>query len=302
MKKASFFCLCITLVAMFTSCNKDNDGSYSPAQKIQKIYYYNKGVPHLEESWHWNGNILSSIDNYSSQGNISSTVHFDYDGNRIIKATTDRATRPWYAIYHYDGNKIKTIEEYFPGYDVPFSIYNFEYDGNKIVKMVGMKDLYNGGYWDEFMKATTNPLKYILPQSCEPLVNMINKHIQDTKDPSLAFTMKLTWTGDNVSKAELEEDDFYSVTECTFDNKENPMNGFVYCLHDGMLNGESGVNRYCNKNNIKTMTITTSSSLSILNGTSEWEYEYEYNKDNYPTRVIIKSLSYNSADTILYEY
>ena len=116
--------------------------------------------------------------------------------------------------------------------------------------------------------------------------------------------MQFTWTGNNVTSIILIEENTFgdatntvtSFNQCTFDNKENPVKGFIAALF-GVTNAE---NLYCNKNNILTITTTQD---GIVYNTTENVYEYE---DNYPVKVVSTSTDnlYNEVvvNTTIYEY
>ena len=55
MKKLMLFVFCAVLCAALTSCDKENDGKYSPKKKIQKVYKDLNGEksagPSVELGW-----------------------------------------------------------------------------------------------------------------------------------------------------------------------------------------------------------------------------------------------------------
>lgn len=280
---------------MFAACNKDQDGVYNPAKKIQKIYSVKDGVQNLKEVWHWNGNLLTSIDQYF-EGRSYYTTTFQYDGNRLTSLRSVGS----YATFHYKGKKIDYIEVYFDGFEEPIGLYVFEYKGNKL------SQIYMEFYYSIIIdkKALVNPLKYILPASCSEVESLIVQHANEAKEYTERMTMEFAWTGNNVTSV-LLTDDYYngeqtnsvsSLNQCTFDNKENPVKGFIAALF-GVTNAE---NLYCNKNNILTITTTQD---GIVYNTTENVYEYE---DNYPVKVVSTSTDnlYNEVvvNTTIYEY
>ncbi|MBO6055996.1 MAG: hypothetical protein J6P84_03380, partial [Alphaproteobacteria bacterium] len=58
------FVFCAVLCAALTSCEKENDGKYSPKKKIQKVYKDLNGEKVLDQVWSWDGKLLSKIDYY----------------------------------------------------------------------------------------------------------------------------------------------------------------------------------------------------------------------------------------------
>jgi len=97
MKKSIIFCICIAVIAMFSACNKDQEGVYNPSKKIQKIYSVNdNGVKELEEVWNWNGKLLVAI--VDVDDNSEST--FLYDKKQRL---TSIDTKDSHSEFTYDG-------------------------------------------------------------------------------------------------------------------------------------------------------------------------------------------------------
>ena len=278
MKKSVILCLCMTVVFLFTACNKEQDGIYNPSRKIQKIHTVLNAPLNAEELqdlvvvWNWDGDVLSSIDFYENEV-LTSTNQFTYEGNRL---TTVRNASS-YANFSYDEEKIDEIKVYLTEYDEPFLKYSFEHRGGKVSE-IEVEYHYIAGL-DK--KALVDPLTYILPQSCEPAAKMIAERAKEVKGYEKA-TMKLTWIGGNVtsvktvSESDMSNSSNSYVTRCTFDNKENPMKSCIALFAFGNTNSFMD---FCNKNNILT-TVTSTGSLSKITTT----YVYEYNGD-YPTKV-----------------
>ena len=274
MKKSFVFCLCMAVVVLFSACNKDQDGVFNPAKKIQKIYTVEDGAQVLSEVWNWDGNLLTSIDLYEG-GVLSSTTKFEYDGNRLITLRDGYS----YATFNYDGKKIDYVNVYYTGYEDPLAVYSFEYNGKKLsqIKMVlDYSDIYG-------KKSLVNPLKYALPASCAVVENVVAQHVSEAKEATETITMKLTWTGNNVTAVEATEETSFlgytqsvsDLSQCTFDNKENPIKGFISSLF-AVTEVE---NLYCNKNNM--LSITTSQNGVLYSSTTN-VYEYE---GDFPSKV-----------------
>ncbi len=294
MKKNIIFCLCMAVAMMFTACNKDQDGVYNPAKKIQKIYSVENGVQQVEEVWHWDGNLLNSIDLYE-EGQLYNTTTFKYDGNRLTTLQNGYS----YAKFYYEGKKINRVEVYYTGFEEPIGLYLFDYKGNKLSQIYMEFDM--SSFIDK--KALVNPLKYILPASCSKVENLIAQHENEAKEYKESMTMQFTWTGNNVTSIILIEENTFgdatntvtSFNQCTFDNKENPVKGFISALF-GATNIE---NFYCNKNNILKST-TTQDDIEYY--TTENVYEYE---DKYPVKVTTTTTDGEGTvfvDSYIYEY
>lgn len=286
----------MAVAVMFSACNKDQDGVYNPGKKIQKIYTVDEtGAQQLEEVWHWNGDLLSSVDYYLN-GILYYTNNFTYDGNRLMKISNSAS----YATFSYDGKKIDEIKCYEEGQEEPSAAYSFDYKGNKLSE-VEIEFNYGGYIVDK--KAMVNPLQFVLPQSCESVVKMIAKRANEVKADEKVI-MKLTWKGGNVTTVDAEYEiqpmKYASTytTQCTFDNKENPYKGSLASLAYGGVG--SSTNMFCNSNNILT-EITTSGDISI---TTDYSYQYA---DDYPVQVTYSttynlSSDLNEVETIVYEY
>lgn len=287
MKKGIIICLCVTVIAMFSSCSK-NDGVYEPAKKIQKIYTVNDGGEKvLAEAWHWDGNTLTSIDRYYEA--LTFTDQFSYDTkNRLISVENANAT----VEITYDGNKLDEIKEYAKGVNTiePAAKYDFEYKGNKISK-IEME--VNFPLWDK--EKSSNPLCYVLPELVPAVDQFVKKCPNTAKNEKI--TILLTWDGNNVKSMDISITGFMPVSETvdlTYDNKNNPFYGMVSQMGSEVVN-----NFFLNKNNVLTMT-TRIGAVQDMNV----EYTYEYD-GKYPTSVT--SLTTDNEgneemETTIYEY
>lgn len=286
MKKGIIICLCVTVIAMFSSCSK-NDGVYEPAKKIQKIYTVNDGGEKvLAEAWHWDGNTLTSIDRY--YGALTFTDQFSYDTkNRLIAIDNSNS----HSDITYDDNKLDEVKVYAKGLNNGdlLAKYDFEYKGNKISKIeMDIKTL-----WDK--NKMDSPLCYLLPQIVPAVDRFVKKYPSDAKNEKI--TMQLTWDGNNVKSMDITITGFMPVSETvdlTYDKKNNPFYGMVSQMGSEVVN-----NFFLNKNNVLTMT-TRIGAVQDMNV----EYTYEYD-GKYPTSVT--SLTTDNEgnedmETTIYEY
>lgn len=271
MKKSVIFCLCVAIFALFASCNKNPDGVYNPAKKIKKIYV-DDGVygTYVSDVWNWNGNQLSSINRYDQRGDLYATNTYHYDGDRLIKVRNESS----YATFNYKGNKIDYINVYYTGDDDPITVYTFQYKGNKLSHL-NIDNKFTISLTDK--KSLVNPLKFILPEVYASVEKLIEKSANESKGAE-SITMDFTWTGKNITsvKTNTASENYASseVTECTFDNKRNPVEGFL-----GSMFGSG--NLYCNHNNLLSATTT---SFGTPFSTTTYDYEYE---DNYPVKMTV---------------
>ena len=301
MKKCIVFCFCFAALALFSTCNKDQDGVYNPSKKIHKIYYLKEDVQELQEVWNWNGNMLSSID-YYSEGVIYYTNSFYYDNDRLTTIRNEIS----YATFNYDGDKIDSIEIFRNGEEYPSTIYSFEYKGNKLstLKIILKENLIS-----PTKNNLVNPLKYILPQFCNDIEKVVVKCMNETKgkDQTETITLNLTWSGGNITRVKTSVvEGSYTMqeetnappcsTSYTYDNKENPVKGFLGVLYTGSVTD----NFHCNKNNV--LTSITLEGIYTYTVTNSYEYE-----GNYPVKknsIVHSSSQYvdDYSETIIYEY
>ncbi|MCR4856737.1 MAG: hypothetical protein K5890_00855 [Bacteroidales bacterium] len=293
MKKCIVFCFCFAALALFSTCTKDQDGVYNPSKKIHKIYYLKEDVQELQEVWNWNGNLLSSID-YYLDGVVYYTNSFYYDNDRLTTIQNETS----YATFNYDGDKIDGIKIFRNGVEDPSTIYSFEYKGNKLstLKIILKENLISPD-----KKNLVNPLKYILPQFCNDIEKVVVKCMDETtgKYQTETITLNLTWSGGNITqvKTSVVEGSYtmQEETKCTYDNKENPVKGFL-----GVYTGGVADNFHCNKNNV--LTSNTLEGIYTYTVTNSYEYE-----SNYPVKknsIVHSSSQYvdDYSETIIYEY
>ncbi len=119
--RSIFIALVACMVAFaFTSCQKD--GVYKPKKKISKIYTSKDGGDRiLQETWHWDGKVLTSIDFEDY------TVTFNYDKKQLQSLSVDNEE---FMIFNYDGKVLKSIK-WMDGSD-EIASYTFKHDGKFI--------------------------------------------------------------------------------------------------------------------------------------------------------------------------
>lgn len=292
MKKSIVFCLCMAVVALFSACNRDQgeDGVFNPSKKLQKIYLVGNGVQNLQQVWNWNGDLLSSIDFYSD-GIVSTTNSFYYDGNRLTTMRNESS----YATFSYDGEKIDHIDVFQDNDNEPLVTYSFEYKGSKVGKVRVVID------YDHLTneKVLINPLKFLLPQVCDNIEHLVANRMKETKGGNMmeTLTMELTWTGDNITKVRTSGfSTAQEVTRYSYDNKENPFKGFLgmYAFNTTASGAFCG-----NKNNV----LTSTSKKGSISYSSRSHYEYE---DNYPVKetqtFTLKGEPMDDSISFVYEY
>lgn len=291
-------CGIVALLVCFTACDKYQDGEYNPSKKIEKIFKINEdGEAALSQVWHWDGDILTSIDNY--YGLLNLTDHFTYDENSRLTRIDNGSSR---SEFFYDGKEMRTILIYQGGDQV--ARYDFEYKGRKIsvIKMEIEDDIFDLFKSGDF---SVNPLSILFPEISRTAQPIIKQYAQNAKG---ATTLMLTlhWDGHNVKTLDIAMGGFFGLSttataECTFDNKRNPFKGFFSMLSSGSNPMETA---FYNHNNLLTVSTRIG---SIVNATEENSYEYE---GNYPVKVVSKMTSGTSilgdeeteVTTTIYEY
>ncbi|MBR6333915.1 MAG: hypothetical protein IKR77_05945 [Bacteroidales bacterium] len=282
LKKSLIYLSCFALLACFASCNKTEDGVYNPSKKIHKIYEVNEnGEATLSQDWHWDGDMLTSIDNYYAL--LTLTDHFTYDDQSRLTRIDNGSS---HSEFFYDGKELRTVIVYQDGDQV--GRYNFEYQGKKIsvIKMEiddDIFDIFKNKGW------SSNPLQFLLPEVSQTLQPVVKQYAQDSKG-SVNITMTLHWDGHNVKTLDIDMDGLFGMkaiatTECTFDNKHNPFKGFFSLMSSGSNPMETA---FYNQNNLLT---STTRIASMINSQQEISYEYE---GNYPVKVVTKT-TYGSS-------
>lgn len=290
MRKSIIFCVCIAVIALFTACDKNQEGVFNPSKKIQKIYSVdNSGVKELEEVWNWEGKILSSIvdvdDDYTSS--------FSYDKKKRLVAID---TKDSHSEFTYDGKYLLRVVTTSNG-EVAGTI-DFVHENGKISEM---KMDVSGFDLDLFKKCIANPMRFVLPEAIPAVESAMKECSKGAKNTQV--TVKLNWNGDNVSTMLITASvpvvgTVTLTTELTYDSKNNP----IYGSFASVTSVASEV-FFLNKNNPLTKKTTVQSTLvNMTLDSSEYSYEYE---SNYPTKVICKSTDNDGdidVETTIYEY
>lgn len=274
MKKSVLLLASLVFLVAFSSCKQEEkEGQYTPEKKISRIYRdYGDGKT-LREVWHWNENILQSIDHYSS-GVVSWIEEFTYnDDNQIVRV--DDFLNGEYIEYEYNGSMISKAVYYDEGsIDMEFA---FKYTDNKITELEYIGYDYKKRSSSHLMREGNNPLKMLLTEeTCQVFDKFVNNSVNRG---TYGVTIKLTWKENNVSKMELREGDFGLIVDMKHDTKSNPFRNY-YNLY-GPLEFEGMYDDGCMLN----------STFSANNITEErWVENYE--GDKY-TWVIRHTYSYN---------
>lgn len=179
---------------------EDVMGVYNPGKKIKKVYVsdeYSYPVKELEEVWHWNGNLLTSIDYYDN-GQVYYNENYIYDGNRLSRI--EMANHSYYSSQYSD----------------------FEYEGN-LLKSINRK---GSGNWGTFIET-------FMFEYQDDKISKINQNFSSS-DPNAneVVLYELSWTGDNVRSIITRTGNGASYAALRYDTKENPLCGFYTIKYD----------------------------------------------------------------------
>ena len=279
----------IALALVFVSASCEKEGIYNPNKKIQKIYASSSvtlnGVTttddkYLDEVWHWNGNILESVDKYNSDGSIRGTQTYLYDGKRLSEIIFGEHMD--YRLY-YDGKFLSHID-YLDDGELVHRV-EFTHDGKDIIEMKSIN--YGGNKTDDLSRI----FQIVMPQMNRQIANNLADHInlQIAENKRGGLTEKLEWDNGNLIKMTtigLYDDPI--INTFAYDNKINP--------YKGLFNFEnSGLYRIFSKNNM------LSDHDSSTGNTLTYEYTYD---GKYPVSVTTTSSkeSFSYTHNYYYEY
>jgi hypothetical protein len=259
MKRAFKLSIALMVFAViFAACKKE--GQYNPGKKVTQIVYSYTAtvngatVSHSQkEVWKWGGSVLSTIDQYDSNGNNILTMIFQYDeSNRISEiATTSEETFK----YTYSGKYLDKMEYY--NHETLVRTYTFERKGKNIVKVTATTPAKDN------VKMTANPFVYFIPQSAADM-------LVETSDAKGAATYELTWDGKNVSSVIANINGTTQSIKWKYDNKINPF----MCLLNPAIYSYSAM---LSKNNV------VEEELTIDGKTTTTTFQYEYD-GKYPVK------------------
>lgn len=324
MKRIVYCAIALAAITLFAACQKD--GKFNPKEKIANVYeesFYtssssNDGQTYsdtsqtpkrLTERWTWDGNKLTQVvyiyynqewDGTSyTETTSEETVNFTYDGKQLTEAN-DGDER---IVFTYDGKKLLKAEVYEVNETTPYSTLDFEHDGKKISKITLTE--YDGIDWDVKGKPAVSRLERLLLSNMlpdmKPVENVIAKAKKSGAKASNGIVVELTWDGDNVSKMVVKEGAYNTTVTFTYDDKNNPYQGFLYIL-DCML--EDGP-VFTNSNNI----VKAVYNLSDYDGKGLSEENYTYTYDGkWPTSRTLTyrdgndSYSFYYRETKYFEY
>ncbi len=241
MKKTTTLFMTLLLATAITSCNKD--GVYNPKEKIDKIYVDAGSGKHLSEDWTWDNKQLKTINYYESDGTIDHSETFTYNDNRLSQVDNHEDGET--VKYTYDKRRLQQADFY--NNNVLYMTCFFEYADNKLADIKVTTTIAEKGL---NTKGVANPLNYVLPkQSLESIENVMK---ENPTRGSVSFEIDFAWDGNNVSEIGIELDGYNVLYAFEYDDKLNPFRNFLNSDLEETLYGH-GV--YKSKNNIVSYTL-----------------------------------------------
>ena len=241
MKKTTLFMTLLLSTIVISSCNKD--GVYNPKEKIDKIYVDSGSGKYLSEDWTWDNKQLKTINYYESDGTIDHSETFTYNDNRLSQVDNHEDGET--VKYTYDKRRLQQASFYTN--NVLYMTCLFEYEDNKLADInVTITDADKGLN----TKGIANPLKYVLPkQSLQSIENVLK---ENPTRGSVSFEIDFAWDGNNVSEIGIELDGNNVLYAFEYDDKLNPFRNFLGSDLEETLYGH-GV--YKSKNNVVSYTL-----------------------------------------------
>lgn len=303
MKKITFLATAVAVVCLMAGCQKD--GKYTPKEKISKIYnessYTNSyfdgeewqtesdgSGKQLSEVWTWDGKMVSQIA-YMDEGEAYNTIKFTYDGKQLAEASDGEKRM----VFTYDGKKLEKIEMFAKNTTEAQMVMTFERDGKKISKII----MTSNGEWDK--KGAMSRLQRLAFAGILPESRVVDRMMKDVcaraAKADRTVTYSLTWDGDNVSKFSGTMDGESMTVSFSYDDKNNPTQGFLFALVEGEYYGTECFS----ENNVTKIVYTYSDGSESESNEESFTYTYD---GNWPlTRT--STYSYGSeAEGYRYEY
>ena len=307
MKKISLVTMVLAVACLFAACTKE--GAFNPKEKISKVYksstsaYTYAGVTttnetakYLNQLWNWDGKTVTSINRYNSDGNLTYTINFTYDGKQLTRM--QEAGSENYTEFVYDGSTLTKYNTYY-GTTLEQSA-TVTHDGKKIVQIDVVNydnDKAKSPRYMEYMQTLMQVVMPVYTEKTEQMLSTVAAKGNST------YTVKFEWDGKNVSKiTETGNDgDGYTI-EYTYDEMKNPYQGFLYALAEEAA-------AFGSKNNVTSEKYTSTYTYlgQTLTETETVNYTYEYDGKWPITRTNTRSesessYSYTYTAVVYYEY
>lgn len=241
-------------------------GVYNPGKKIKKMYksstYQEK---YLSEVWNWDGDLLESIDHYTSEGVFYDRKKFTYENHRLHRIET---------IFSVSG--VETVEEY--------RVFDYENLQLKRINFYNHQDLLHGCITFAYENGKLSKME------CNDGHRMDNR--------------TFIWEGNNVVKMVHTTGYDDTIIACLeYDNKVNVLKGFLDCeIKDGIWG--RGYKNTTNSMSLfdygwyLDFCVSNNNVVKVhWSDDSEVDFAaYQYDSDGYPIRFSTEGIS------IFYEY
>ena len=242
----NLFIVLLLSTALFTACNDEKEDEVANVCNLEQVIYKanDPGEEDYIETFTYDGasNItkISSKEVYESNGETITDIYeilFTYENGKVVKADT------------YDG-------------DVRDNVIIVEYTSDNLLSKLTSTDI-GDGYIDEYRitYSGTTPTQF---------ENWDNYSGGDG-GLTLSYSIKITFTGENVTK-EVEDDG--DVNLYTYDNKINPFKGNVAYF----IAATSPVTFFSTNN------VVTNKYEYVDDDGESYISTYEYNADGYPVK------------------
>ena len=275
MKKFTLLIAVLALGLFFVSCNKE--GQFNPKNKIDRIgvsatanyeFYQNsawvsQGTENLpryaSEIWNWDGKQLKSISHYESDGELSYTENYEYDGKRLSKISWGQAG---YFTFTYDHGKISTID-HFEGTEKR-ETYVFTHEKGKISR-ISVTD-YDATKGEGFDPMPINAFRFFIPSAnMAAFTEMMAKLYSQMRMKDVrTWTMDFEWDGKNIKKMTVLSGNYTANYNYSYDNMFNPYSGLFDI-------SEYDCGKVMSKNNITRLVADNSNNEHV-----ERDYVYTY--------------------------
>ena len=289
--------LAAATICLFAACQK-SEGVFDPGKKLSKIYsettitYAGMEVSsgrYLSEEWNWDGDKVTRYVSYNTDGTVRYSYDFVYDGKNLTRLD---ANDGYYTEFIYDGKKLQEIRISYDG-ELTSKAVVTKRDGKKITQMTAT----SYEYIESYKRQMNTVLQMLMPESAaEFIATSLEKQVA-TKGGETTTSIDLTWTGDNITKIALTEDDGVAEMVYSYDNKSNPRQGF----HVDLRNTASMSVWGSENNEIYDSIVANYGEGQTYNLSNHYEYEYD---GQWPVKrtstVAYETLT--GTSTIEYEY
>lgn len=300
---------CLVIMAALTGCSKSDDqggGLSTPENTLPKKNddhggkalpkgVFPKKIVHKAE----NGNISYEITNnvqgekvlsttsisYKRDGSIESKIliSVSYEGDypkeiTYTESITNGEKKNYTETYSFVDGKLKT--KYDNSDRATTTTYSYHNDGKlaKVLVEKPGKSTLNGQIIEKIYVTETD-----YTHTGNVITATEKRYFKDTQGNKLdgntsLTTYTYTFENENLIKVTESTTEYYSTTEYTYDEKNNPLfQNFTKLMDPEYFNDAKN-----SKNNILTRKITTKYNYNNSTIVKEYVYEYTYADNNYP--------------------